>query len=129
MFNHPLGQINALRTGLVRDTLTPASQQIDTEAISNAFYLAPSVEYRFRENMSFGGAFIYGMLVETPVVGTSGSKSLGEEVDFSFTYKPYQRLTWVSEIGLLAPGSGWSGGGQYGTGFAYGFSTKAAISF
>jgi hypothetical protein len=150
MFNHPLGQADFLRTGLYRNTtlaqlpvgntttIAPsatASNQIDTEALSNAFYLAPSFQYKFRETAQFGGTFVYGRLVQDPLLTQAGvaagtDKSLGYEVDVNFTFKPYERFTWFSEAGLLIPGKAWQGGSiGYANSVAYGFGTKAAISF
>jgi hypothetical protein len=134
MFNHPLGQANLLRTGVIRDVSGSGaglpSNQIDTEAISNAVYFAPSLQYHWRENMSFAGTFVYGILNESPVANQTISKSLGEEVDLSFTYKPYERLTWLTEMGMLFPGAAWKAGlNNFATGFAYGVTTRAAISF
>ncbi len=130
MFNHALGNnnLNALRTGVIRNTALTAANHIDDEAISNAFYFAPSVDFAWRENMSFGGGFVYGILDAPPVSG--GSKNLGGEVDLNFTYKPYERVTWVTELGVLMPGAAWKGGpSNYGNGLAFGGVTKAAISF
>lgn len=137
MFNHPLGQADFMRTGLVRNATTAASSQIDTEAISNAFYLAPSVSYRDRENLSYGATFVYGLLNKDPILaaapatGSAGTAvDLGYELDLSVTYKPLERLTWITEAAFLLPGSAWKGGSRsYENKFTYGLVTKAAISF
>lgn len=138
LFNHPLGQADFFRTGLVRDTSGTGagkpSNQIDTEAISNVVYFAPSLQYQWKENMSYGGTVVYGMLNKDPlqVSGTSAgtSTNLGFELDLNFTYKPYERLTWVTEAGFLFPGDAWKGGSNnFDNKFAYGLTTKAAISF
>lgn len=133
MFNHPLGQADFLRSGLVRNTgasAPPVRNQIDTEAISNAIYLAPSVQYQWKENMSYGGSFIYGILNKDPIAGSGTASDLGYEIDLNFTYKPYERLTWITQMGFLLPGDAWKGGSNnFDTDMAYGITTKAAISF
>jgi hypothetical protein len=131
MFNHPLGQRDFLRTGMVRDTTTtPVRNQIDTEAISNVIYLAPSLSYAWKENMAWGGTLVYGILNKDPIANSGTSTNLGFEVDVNFTYKPYERLTWVTEVGALLPGDAWKGGNQdLENKFGYGIITKAAINF
>ncbi len=134
MFNHPLGSANFFRTQLIRDTTTDASDNIDNEAISNAVFIAPSTDYKVRDNLSFGATLLYARLQQDPIlvngVSAGTAKDLGFETDFRVNYKPYERFTWLTEIGLLFPGSAWTGGSMgYGNSFAYGLSTKAAISF
>jgi hypothetical protein len=130
MFNHPLGQADFLRTGLVRDTTTPVKNQPDTEAISNVVYIAPSFQHQWKENMSWGGTLVYGLLNKNPIPNSTTATDLGFEVDLNLTYKPYERLTWVTELGVLSPGSAWKGGSLgYESKFAYGVTTKAAIAF
>ncbi len=131
LFNHPLGQADFLRTGLVRNNSKNASSYIDTEALSNALYFAPSITNRWRDNFTWGATFVYALLNKDPIAGTSGSKSLGYELDLNITYKPFERLTWVNEAGFLMPGDGFKGGPaqSYENRFAYGLISKAAISF
>ena len=137
MFNHPLGQRDMLRTNSVgsapRDAVTGATtvrNQIDSEAISNAVYIAPSLKYQWKDSLSVGGNVVYGILNKDPIAGAGTDKNLGFEVDMNVQWKPYERLTWITEIGALFPGAAWQGGtlGLEKT-FAYGAVTKAAISF
>ena len=137
MFNHPLGQRDFLRTGAYgsapKDAATGATtvrNQIDSESISNAIYLAPNLQYQWKENFSVGGNLVYGILNKDPIAGGNTDKDLGFELDLNVTYKPYERLTWITEAGALLPGSAWKGGslGLDNT-FAYALMTKAAISF
>jgi len=136
MFNHPLGQRDFLRTssvgGATRDASgnTTVRNSIDTEAISNAVYIAPSLQYQAKDNLGFGGTFVYGILNKDPIPGANADKNLGFELDLNLTWKPYERLTWITEAGFLFPGAAWQGGslGLEST-FAYGLVTKAAISF
>lgn len=131
MFNHPLGRVDLFRTGLVRDTKADASTQIDTEAVSNALYLAPTLGYRAKENLSYGLTFVYGRLNKDPLEpGFNTALDLGFELDLSLTYKPMERVTWITEAGALLPGDAWKGGTHnYDTKMVYGIITKAAISF
>jgi hypothetical protein len=133
MFNHPLGHTGTdfLRTGFVRDTSSKPSNQIDSEAVSNALYLSPSFQYRTRDNLSYGAAFVYGMLNKDPLTGNVGtSTNLGYELDLNVAYKPVERLTWITEAGFMLPGEAWKGGSSnFENRPAYGITTKAAINF
>ncbi|HVK62283.1 MAG TPA: hypothetical protein VM432_12060 [Bdellovibrionales bacterium] len=134
MFNHPLGQRDFLRSGMLNGGSTNVGNRIDDEAISNAMYIAPSLQYQWKENFSYGGTFVYGMLNQTNYVnGTaveSTNKSLGYEVDLNITYQPFERLTWITQAGFMFPGDAWKGGDQnFDNSFAYGLVTKAAIQF
>ena len=139
LFNHPLGQQDFLRSGMVHDNSIPVRNQLDTEAISNAMYIAPGFQYHVKDSFSWGGTFVYAMLNKDPVLtGTAPnqksagtSMDLGEELDLNMTWKPMERLTWITTIGGLLPGQAWLAGGLpgYTNSFAYGIETKAAISF
>jgi hypothetical protein len=131
LFNHPLGQRDFMRTGLIRNTATKASNQIDTEAVSNALYLAPNLQYHARENLSYGATFVYAMLNKDPIGSNSGtSMNLGYELDLNATYKPMERLTWITELGGLVPGDAWRAGSLgLENKMVLGIITKAAISF
>lgn len=132
MFNHPLGQANVLRTGLVRDTTAAPNAQIDSEALSNAIYFAPSFQTQWKENFSYGATLVYAMLNKEPIgAAANTATSLGWELDVNLTYKPYERLTWITEAGFLFPGDAWKAGttNNFDNKFAYGLVTKAAITF
>ena len=129
MFNHPLGQYDALRTGQDGSRAVPVRNAIDTESISNAIYVAPNMQYQFAETLSAGGSAVYGVLNKDPIVGGSKSKNLGFEVDLNVTWKPFDRLTWIGQAAALLPGAAWAGSQNFEQTFAYGLFTKAAISF
>ena len=135
MFNHPLGSADMLRTssrtGDLHANGNQVRNQIDTEAISNAIYIAPSFLVKSRDNLSWGGTLVYGMLNKDPIGNGAGTaSSLGTELDLNVTYKPLERLTWITEVGALLPGQGWKGGtSNFDNQLAYGIVTKAAISF
>ena len=131
MFNHPLGSADVLRTGQVGSRAGPVRNAIDTEAISNAIYVAPNLQYQWKETLSFGGNAVYGVINKDPIAGGSTSRNLGFEVDLNLTWKPYDRLSWITEAAALLPGAAWSAGTTPNAdpSFAYGLFTKAAISF
>ena len=85
MFNHPLGGNNFFRTQLIRDTTTDASDNIDNETVSNAIFIAPSTDYKVRDNLSFGATLLYARLQQDPIlnngVASGASKDLGFETD------------------------------------------------
>lgn len=128
LFNHPLGGGDHLRTGVVRNTTTAASNQIDTEAVSNTMYLAPGFQHRWKENMTWGGTFVWATAQAEAYPGMA--KDLGYELDLNFTYKPYEKMRWITEIGMMSPGDAWKTGGvTFDNRFTYGITTKAAITF
>lgn len=131
MFNHPLGQRDFLRTASFGGGAGANNRNsIDTEAISNAIYVAPNLQYQTSDKLSFGGTLVYGILNKDPITGAGVDKNLGFELDLNLTWKPYERLTWITEAGALFPGSAWQGGSLgLESSFAYGLVTKAAISF
>lgn len=130
LFNHPLGRADILRTNLNRNTTAVSSETVDEEAISNVFYVSPRFQHQWKERTSWGGSLTYAAVDTAPLVGANVASNLGFEVDVNLTYKPYERLTWITEVALLFPGDAWKGGTtNLDNKFAYGVSTKAAISF
>ena len=146
MFNHPLGEYDALRTKLVTGNVyenptsdDPQRKHInvpDVDTVSNAIYLAPSAQYSLSERWGLNGALIAGWTNTNPLTGgmSPGGKSLGYEFDFALNFSPRKGIMWVNQMGLLFPGPVWKGGDtdsgkQYDSSFAYGLGTKAAISF
>jgi len=134
MFNHRLGQADFLRTGLTRLSGGAANlsvaESIDTEAISNVFYVSPRYNQSIRDNLAWGAAFTYGAVSQSASAGAGNNSNFGFELDLSLTYKPVERLTWLTQAGVLFPGDAWKGANsQFENKMAYGFTTKAAISF
>ena len=140
MFNHPLGQDDFLRTKLVTgnrfDNATDKNiNKADVEAISNVIYVAPTARYAFSDRWTWDNTLVTGWISTNPIIGTSVSKDLGFEFDTTLTFMPRKGVAWVNQLGLLFPGAAWKGGpaagggNTYDSAFAYGFSTKAAISF
>ena len=132
MFNHPLGKADFLRTTLggsraAQAGVAPAT--VDTESISNVFYLAPYIDYRLSDRFDFKGVLATGWLAADPLIGGSGKKDLGYEFDFAFNYKVKGNMVWSNTIGLLFPGGAFAGDQDYGRSFCYGFQSRAAVRF
>ena len=101
----------------------------DVDAISNVIYVAPNVRYKFSDRWSLDNTVITGWLGTDPIVNRDGGKGLGYEWDLSLNFTPRKGLMWINQAGFLFPGDAWEAGGLYDSKTAYGFVTKAAISF
>jgi hypothetical protein len=145
LFNHRLGQADFLRTGAttgnVYQPITASNpnnniNKADVEALSNVIYFAPVAKYAFNDRWSLDNSVITGYLSTNPMPGQI-SKALGYEWDATLVYSPRKGIQWVNQLGILFPGAAWKGDGsqnpdgtdKYENGLAYGFGTKAAISF
>ena len=135
LFNHTLGQKNFFRTEMI-GTQDPGNNSTthnapDIEAISNVYYFAPTLTYKWSDRWSLQTTLVTGWLQTDPLVNTDVDKSLGYELDLGFNFKPNDRVTWVNQVGLLFPGSAFKAGdvNNFDTDFAYGLVSKAAISF
>ncbi len=132
MFNRPLGQDDFLRTRLVTGAVRDNDgniQRADVEAISNVLYFAPSVKYSLGQRWSIENSIITGFLSDQPLNGKSVANDLGYEWDIALTFSPRKGVSWVNQAAMLFPGDAWSGESQYDSSFAFGLTTKAAISF
>lgn len=133
MFNHPMGQSDFFRTKLVTgnvyDTGTTNINKADVEAISNVQYIAPTAKYVFSDRWSLDNTLITGFLNTEPFVNGNTSKDLGYEWDINLNFTPRKGVAWINGLGMLFPGSAWEASGNNKSDFAYGLTTKAAISF
>lgn len=138
MFNHPLGVYDVFRTDVMTgggtvNKVRNANGDItapDVEALSNVMYLAPTARYTFNDKWSLDNTIITGWLGTNPLgPAKNPGKDLGYEWDVSLNYSPKKGVLWVNQAGFLFPGGVWKGDGQYDSAFAFGVSTKAAISF
>lgn len=129
LFNHQLGQADFLRTAYWGGGGSAANTSPDVETISNVTFFAPYLDYQWNEKWSLRGSVIGGYLNSNPITGKDVEKSLGFEFDFSVNYQPNKRVSWITEMGLLTPGAAFKADGTYEAKTAYGFATKAAISF
>ena len=135
LFNHTLGQKNFFRTEMI-GTQDPGTGSTthntpDIEALSNVYYFAPSLTYKWSDRWSLQATLVTGWLQSDPLVGADVDKSLGYELDLGFNYRPNDRVTWINQIGLFTPGSAFKAGdtNNFDTDFAFGLVSKAAISF
>lgn len=140
LFNHALGQQNLMRSemkgtryGAARNTVavTSATDDPDIEAIGNAYYLAPSFTYKWRDKWDIKADFVAAWLDQDTFNGTdTADKGLGYEIDLSLVFKPNERLVWENTLAAFMPGTAWEVDSQnFSTGTAYGFVSRAAISF
>jgi hypothetical protein len=138
MFNHRLGKRDLLKTNVYRtgtDVADPTAMQdvgnsADDEYLSNAVYLAPSVNYLWSERLEVRNTLVWAQLANVVNSSVDSSKDLGLEWDIEVIYKPSDRIQWVNQVGLLFPGGAYKNGTEgLENGFNYGFASKAAISF
>ncbi len=151
LFNQPLGQADLLHTSLIgrRDAVGnsgsgPSSDPSvdddpDTEAISNVYYLSPSITRIFSDRWS-GTATLTGAWLDNSTV-TEGnpttnslsyyntSSDLGYELDITANYQVSKSIMWQNEVGVLLPGQAWTVGGQFKADMSYGLLSRAAVSF
>lgn len=128
MFNHSLGQADIFQNNLTNVSSAPiGAASADVEAISNAVYIAPYVNYLWSDKLSIKTSLITGTIGET--LG-NGDGNLGFELDVSLSYKPHESLTWVNELGYLMPGKAFEAGSNgFETKSFYALFSKIAISF
>lgn len=134
LFNHRLGSGDILGTSPihVNDAGSSLSTQnsADDEAITNAMFLAPSVKYMWDDKIDLKGTIIYAQLMNAKKF-VDMKKDLGLELDLELVYKPRERVTWSTGMGVLMPGAAWEGGStnNFDSKTNFGFTTKAAITF
>lgn len=136
LFNHPMGAADFFRTSYLRNLATAApavtlsaSQAFDTEAISNTIYASGAVHYRWAQKYDFQTRLTYAQLVADPLQ-TNVDSGVGIELDLSLKYEPFKGLQWITRTGIFMPGAAFEGGtNNFSTETAFGFETKAAVSF
>ncbi len=140
MFNHRLGQRDILKTAALHSNDSrngnnlSLQNSVDDEAVSNVFFLAPSMKYKWDDKIDLKSKFIYGQLLNSKMKDGNNiidtSKDLGLELNLELIYKPRERVTWSTGVGVLFPGSAWSAGNlNLDTKTTYGLETKASITF
>jgi hypothetical protein len=131
LFNRPLGRQDVLRTGAYGggpNATTGLQDKPDVEAISNVMYAVPYFDYQWTDKFSVQGALALGWLNVDPQLVDDVGSDLGYEVDLGLSFSPRKGVVWKNEIGMLFPGSAFDFNGE-GPGFAYGYTSRAAISF
>lgn len=130
MFNHRLGSKDFFNSNRSKNSTLTVSNSVDDETVGNTFYLAPTFSYAWNDRLDLNNTLVYAQLLNTMKNSVDAKKDLGLEWDVELVYKPVERVQWVNQLGLLFPGSAWKNGtSNLDNGFAYGFTTKAAISF
>jgi hypothetical protein len=134
MFNHGLGQANFLHTKVNgTNGAATVNAEPDTEAISNVMYLSPYWNYKWSDKWSLNTSVTTGWLNETKLTAgnNDGDNSLGYELDVSFNFSPNERVVWQNTFGWMMPGTAFEGDNtqNFSTSAAYGFVSRAAISF
>ncbi len=150
LFSQPLGRADLLHTALYgrQDALgnqgsgpsnTPSTEDsADTEALSNAYFVSPSVSRKFGERWKGIATLTGAWLNNTTVVdGTPGTSlnyytvnsDLGYEVDLTADYQISKNIMWQNEVGVMLPGKAWTVDGQFKNSMTYGLLSRAAVSF
>ncbi len=135
LFNHRMGNYDFFSSGVshANDAASGLSvaNSADDESIGNTIYFAPSFKYLWNEKLDLKTSVIYAQLMSNPNNFLDFKKDLGLELDIELIYKPRERVTWSTGLGILSPGAAWSGGSgnNWDTKTNYGFTTKAAITF
>lgn len=130
LFNHRLGGRDFLQTNLIKDTAHTLSNSLDDETISNAAFLSPRIKYAWNDRWDVVNTLTAAQLMVNPTNSLDFKKDLGVEWDLELVYKPREKVRWVNQLGLLAPGNAFKDGASaLDNGFTFGFATKAAITF
>lgn len=136
MFNHRFGQADILGNSVIhaqdadpKNNLS-ISNSADDEAIGNAMYLSPAFKYAWSEKSDLKWTATYARLMTNANNFLDFKKDLGLELDTEFIYRPRERVTWSTGVGLMFPGNAWkAGSNDFDNKFTYGFVTKAAVTF
>jgi hypothetical protein len=138
LFNRPLGQNDVLRTQVyggsnryIADPVTGTSaltDKPDVESLSNAMYVAPHLNYKWNDKFTLHGVAATGWLSVDPLATGDVGKALGYELDLGLSFSPRKGIMWRNDFGMLFPGSAFDFNGDDPS-FAYGFTSRAAISF
>lgn len=133
LMNHVLGKYDVFRTSLGRRSSVAgdasASAFADEEALSNVMYFVPEFYYHWKPNLDLGLRLVWAKLNVQPALNKTVDTNLGYEVDFNLQFKPSEKIVWLNELGLVFPGAAFTRSGDFQKEYAWGITTKAAISF
>lgn len=131
MFNHRLGSFDTLRTAAIRDMTLNVGNSPDDEAISNAFYFAPTFKYRWNDKLDLNQTIVWGQLMASPLPGGKASKELGFEYDIELNYKLREKVMWSNQLGLVFPGAAFKSETIPGSenNFTFGLASKIGLQF
>lgn len=108
---------------------TTEGVKADVGYVSNTMFIAPGFQWRWSDKSGMKGRFLWAQLEQEQYAGQD--KNLGYELDLSFYYKPYERVTLQLDTGYLFTGDAFKGdpSSPSENENAYALMTKAAISF
>lgn len=131
LFNHRLGKDDLFGTNYLKETANhDVDNSMDDEMISNAFYLSPSLGYKWNENLDLVNTVTYAQVLINSTNVSDIKKELGLEWDIELVYKPTKNIKWINQLGLLSPGAAFEASNtEFERGLTYGFGSRAAISF
>jgi len=138
LFNHPLGDASYDPTGTSlrgRNGALGAAYRpdrtVDTDSISNAKYLAPSIDYNLNRKWKLNTTIVMAWLNETNVAPGGGEVSsyLGSELDFTMDYMPTENILLSTTVGYFAPGRAFEGTGAFSTSNSFGVTTRLGVTF
>lgn len=134
--NHPVGRFDVFKSSRQRsrtgtNAITNVSEVLDEEQVGNLFYLAPQFNRSLSDKLTWTNRLFWGQLVNA--VSNSGqtlANDIGIELDMGLTYRPNERVTWLNEVGLLAPGSAFKeGANNHPNKFIYGWQSRFVVTF
>ncbi|MEI7973687.1 MAG: hypothetical protein WCH11_04900 [Bdellovibrio sp.] len=116
LFNHPMGDHNALNSSAYRTRSSCSSppcstlaihQMADEEVATNALFLAPRLDYLWSESWTLSNSLIWA---QTQVrSATDADRNLGLEWDLGLHYRHTKNLDWIQQLGVFLPGAAWKG--------------------
>lgn len=108
---------------------TTVGEKADVGYLSNTMFVSPGFHWRWSDKTGMKGRLTWAQLEQEQYAGQS--KDLGYELDASFYYRPYERVTLQLDTGYLFTGKAFAGdpSSPQQTENAYAIMTKAAISF
>ena len=125
LFNQPLGEADALGTNLLYPKTEEGESRrkefVDSETVTNTYFIAPRVNFRWKQNWSLESSFLVAFAKEETL--NTGS-TLGYELDLALTYKPMESFQWVFEGAYLFTGSAFDSNDN-----TWAFGTRLAMSF
>lgn len=142
MFNHPMGQFDILRNQAYRyrtacnGTASPCpgysvSQAADEDTISNSYFIAPRLSYKWNDRWDWVNSFLWAQLQTNPLTSQNDpGTALGFEWDTGVVYRPHEKVRWKTDLAFFFPGAAWKGGSNnFDNSFNLGMRSALAVSF
>ena len=130
LFNQQLGNADIFQNSLIGgggQGGANGNTSVDVETVSNVVYLAPWIDYKWKEHWTVTAKLVTGSVGEAL---NNGDTDLGFEVDLGLNYRADSGFVWVNELGFFTPGKAFEGGSSnLDTKSALGFVSKFAITF